>query len=91
VKFIELPSASLNAHNINRLPGDRTEKFDNMKYFYQEQLNKIIILIIEILVQAYPVLQASLIMLTESAVTTNVSAQAKWPMCRSGPESCVTV
>jgi hypothetical protein len=37
--------------------------------------------------QAYPVLQASLIILTESAVTTNASAQARLPMCGLGSES----
>lgn len=37
--------------------------------------------------QAYPVLQASLIILTESAVTRNASAHARWPMCMLGPES----
>lgn len=34
--------------------------------------------------QAYPVLQASLNMLTESAVTMKASAQARCPMCGFG-------
>ena len=34
--------------------------------------------------EAYPVLQASLIILTESAVTTKASAQARCPMCGFG-------
>jgi hypothetical protein len=38
----------------------------------------------EIISQPYPVLQTSLIMLTESAVTTKASAQARWPMCGFG-------
>lgn len=34
----------------------------------------------------YPVLQASLNILTESAVMTNASAQARWPICGFGPK-----
>ena len=36
--------------------------------------------------KAYPVLQASLIKLTESAVTTNASAQARCPIFGFGSE-----
>lgn len=35
----------------------------------------------------HPVLQASLSMLTESAVMTNASAQARWPMWGFGSEA----
>lgn len=37
-------------------------------------------------VQTYPVVQASLNMLTESAVITKASAQARCPICGLGPE-----
>lgn len=54
---------------------------------YQEKVYKISVNYRNTYSQAYPVLQASLIILTESAVTTNASAQARWPMCGLGPES----
>ena len=37
-------------------------------------------------VQTYPVVQASLNMLTESAVITKASAQARFPICGLGPK-----
>lgn len=39
-------------------------------------------------IETYPVLQASLNMLTESAVMIKASAKARWPICGLQPKRC---
>ena len=97
VKFCVFPFATLSSHDIDRLPvGKKIDVWGNIKpstrikniYYYYTYSRLNYTNHKDNSSQTYPVLQASLIILTESAVTTNASAQARCPRCGFGPEIC---
>lgn len=90
----QFPCTTLRSHNIYRFPAQQIlESPFSIHYGYHiKSTNPNTFHLIKWQIKlphAYPVLHASLIILTESAVMTNASAQAKCPICGFGSEEKV--